>query len=205
MRVADLWPVRIVPTEDMASRDLDSLTESDWDEIVGLLSDKVANDYDALDRATDEWAQRFPRNWPFRNVRRACEMNKIITAVAFAVMLTACDGTEAPNPMPSHTVDPRWAGCELFMELQVFAQGMAASNLTDEKVIARLAAYRAELVAQALALHRANYATDGDALLAVSNVVGDLEDAVESFGVRSAQARSARHNLKVASEAVSCP
>ena len=61
MRVADLWPVRIVPPEDMQSRDLNSLTESDWDEIVGLLSDKVANDHDALDRATDEWATRFPR------------------------------------------------------------------------------------------------------------------------------------------------
>jgi len=29
--------------------------------IVGLLSDKVHNDYNALDMATDEWAQRFQR------------------------------------------------------------------------------------------------------------------------------------------------
>ena len=61
MRVADLWPVRIAPPADLQSRDLDSLTESDWDEVVGLLSDKVHNDYAALDRATDEWAERFPR------------------------------------------------------------------------------------------------------------------------------------------------
>jgi hypothetical protein len=128
-----------------------------------------------------------------------------IFLLALVVLLNACDSGETPSPAQSQPLNARSAACSAYVEFQAFASGMSSSTLSDQQIVDRLAGYQDELQADGLALHRANYATDGDTLLMISRLIGEIRAAVDSFGVRSGEVLHAMRNLSVASDAVLCP
>lgn len=127
----------------------------------------------------------------------------MLSLLALVLPLTACEGDAAPSPSQSRpSPDTLAAACTTYREFQAFADDIRGTTISDEEVVARLADYQDDLEQDALALHRANYATVGDAALMVSKLIGHLKDAVDSFGVISSQVRSAMHDLDVASDAL---
>ena len=61
MRVGDLYPMMVVPASGELSRDVSSLTQDEWGDLIGSLADLSEAYGHAQDKATEMWASHYPR------------------------------------------------------------------------------------------------------------------------------------------------